>query len=154
MGQDSALWGEPPLTQHDKNIMIGLFGSTKPPKKVPITEPGDRGPGIIIGLSFAIGIIFIVTVARLMTRIFRKGQVFGADDWMIIPAIVSLRRSRFPSLSVIKLTGFQTIVIAYFSTIIARVPYACAGKHIDYCTYKEFGLFIEVCDLSSRNAIC
>ena len=68
--------------------MIGLFGSTKPPHKIPITEPGSQSAQLAIGLGFAIGITFFVTVGRLMTRAFRKGQVFGADDWVIIPAVV------------------------------------------------------------------
>ena len=106
MGQDSAFYGDPPLTQHDANIMVGLFGSTKPPHKVPITEPGDRGPGMIIGLSFAIGIIFIVTVGRLMTRAFRKGQVFGADDWVIIPAMV---RSQIISFDAVALSAAECL---------------------------------------------
>lgn len=68
--------------------MIGLLGSTKPPRKVPITDPGYRGTGLFVGLVFAIVITFFVTLGRLLTRAYRKGQKFGADDWVIIPGAV------------------------------------------------------------------
>ena len=38
----------------------------------------------------------------------------------------------------------QLLVIAYLANILARVTYACAGKHINYCTYADIALFLEV----------
>ena len=85
----SAFWGEYPASQHDSDIMVGLLGGTKPPKRVPITDYSDHRAGLLGGVIFAMVVIALVTIGRLLTRAFRKGQKFGADDWVIIPAMVS-----------------------------------------------------------------
>lgn len=86
----SAYYGHEPLNDHDRHLMQGLFGPKVPkPLVLPPGEPVSQSRGMVIGLIFAIIIITTVTGARLLTRILRKGQVFGWDDWIIIPAYVS-----------------------------------------------------------------
>ncbi|KAG8527141.1 uncharacterized protein KY384_008570 [Bacidia gigantensis] len=122
----SAYFGEPPLSSGDVTIMKGLFGSTKPPKRVPVPpgEPKTAAPGLVVGLSFAIVIVVFITGARLLTRIFRKGQVFGWDDWIVIPGV--------------------GIALAYFANLLVRTQTGCAGKHMNDCTYKELGVFTTI----------
>ena len=87
----SAYFGEPPYGPHDEILMEGLFGSTKVPKKVvlPPGAPESQAQGMVVGLCFAIIIVIFITGARLLVRMFRKGQKFGLDDWVIIPGAVS-----------------------------------------------------------------
>lgn len=89
--QDSALFGHPPLNQRDLDILLGLFGSKdKLPKPAIISpdQPHSLASQLLIGCGFAIALVIIITGARLTTRIWRKEQVFGLDDWVIIPAAV------------------------------------------------------------------
>ena len=87
---DSALFGSPPLNANDEDIIKGLFGTSKPPKPVslPPGAPVSQAKGLLIGLCFAIIFVIFITGARLMTRALRKAQVFGWDDWVIIPGAV------------------------------------------------------------------
>ena len=86
----SAFYGEPAYGPNDELLMEGLFGSKKPPKKVvlPPNAPESQAMGMLVGLCFAIVIVTLITGARLLVRIFRKGQKFGLDDWVIIPGAV------------------------------------------------------------------
>ena len=95
---NSAFFGQEPLDEHDRHLMAGLFGPKGVPKPLvlPPGEPVSQARGMVIGLIFAIIIITAVTGARLMTRVMRKGQVFGWDDWVVIPAYVS-RMASFSS---------------------------------------------------------
>jgi hypothetical protein len=43
---------------------------------------------MVIGASFAIALVVIITSARLLVRKFYT-RSFGLDDWVIIPAAVS-----------------------------------------------------------------
>lgn len=88
---NSAYFGHEPVDEHDRHLMAGLFGPKGIPKPLVLApgEPVSQARGMVIGLIFAIIIITVVTGARLMTRVMRKGQVFGLDDWVVIPAYVS-----------------------------------------------------------------
>lgn len=87
---NSAYYGTPPRNAKDAIIAKGLFGNKTPrPLVLPPGQPKSAAPGQIIGLSFAIVLVVLVTGARLFNRIFRKGQKFGLDDAVIIPGVVS-----------------------------------------------------------------
>ena len=78
---------------------------------------------MIVGLSFAIALVMLVTCARLYTRKFRK-RAFGADDIVIIPGAIGC--------------------VAYLSLIIGQATVGCLGKHLYDCTYEEVGWFAVV----------
>jgi len=97
---DSALVGQLPVTENDKLIYKALHMISPSPlnqdKRYPLGPPSapdasyeTRGPSIITGNSFAIALIIIITGTRLYVRRFQQ-HTFGADDWAIIPAAVSL----------------------------------------------------------------
>ena len=95
----SALWGDPPANANDRSILIGLEGSQsgkfKVPPKLPLAPgaPESHATGFIIGTAFAIALIVLITGARLATRALFRGQKFGLDDVVIIPASVGLEPS-------------------------------------------------------------
>ncbi|KAL9611937.1 MAG: hypothetical protein Q9167_003460 [Letrouitia subvulpina] len=109
------------------DILIGLFGSKdKLPKPaiIPPDQPHSLASQLLIGCGFAIALVVIITGARLATRIWRKEQVFGLDDWVIIPAAL--------------------LSLTYFINIIVRTHYGCAGRHINDCTYREIAIWAQV----------
>lgn len=127
----SALLGQPPNTYYDKLIFKGLHeispSSINPDKRYPLGPPvaanashKSRAPGMIVGVSFAIALVILVTCSRLYTRKFRK-RAFGADDLVIIPGAIGC--------------------VGYLSLIIAQATVGCLGKHLYDCTYHEVGWF-------------
>ena len=100
----SAFVGQPANTEKDFLITKGLFraynipdGALDPVKgfPLPFTRPANnhyqsRGPGLAIGVSFAILLVVLITGIRLMLRLSRRELRWGPDDWVIIPAVVSL----------------------------------------------------------------
>lgn len=106
---NSALWGEPPNSERDYQIIRGLFFFYKIPLS---TDPGlgfpthlhappdyhfeTRGPGVIAGLVVAIVLSFLITGTRLLLRSCRKDLRWGLDDWVIIPAAVGRSVNNVP----------------------------------------------------------
>ena len=99
---DSARVGRPPANENDLNIVKALMKiSGRPagnpangvpfgPPRAPGAPSDTRGPGVIAGMTVAMALVVFVTVSRLMVRKFHTRMEFGWDDWMIIPAAVSL----------------------------------------------------------------
>ena len=91
----SALFGEPPANDRDRLILIGLGRSRtnqyKVPKPVPLApgSPESQAKGFVIGTVFAIVLITLITGTRLAARTLFRRQKFGADDIVVIPAVVS-----------------------------------------------------------------
>jgi len=83
-------------------------------------SPPSRTKYMIIGQSFAIAVIAIITISRLLTRKFYL-RSWGMDDWVIIPGILG--------------------GIAYLCLDIVAVSKGCLGKHQWDCTYEELGWF-------------
>lgn len=97
----SALWGQPPNSERDYQIVRGLLfsygfpSSTDPALGVPTKQHApphyrfeSRGPGVIGGLVVAILLSFLITGTRLLLRGCCKDLRWGLDDWVIIPAAV------------------------------------------------------------------
>ena len=99
----SALLGHPPQTGRDaliyKALLIISPSSINPDKKHPFGPPAppnahyqSRATSMIIGVSFAIALVVLITGARLYVRRFVT-RAFSLDDWVIIPALVLLLHS-------------------------------------------------------------
>lgn len=126
----SALMGQPPISENDKLVYKALMEFS------PLTIKGlslishkshhSRAPGMILGTSFAIAFVIIITCTRLWVRLFRS-RVFGADDVVIIPACIGC--------------------VAFLSMLIAMESVGCLGRHLYNCTYKEAGNFYKVSEL-------
>ena len=114
----------PPANQHDEQIVKGMLllagitptasdiaqGVIIPPFRPPDYHFETKGPGIIAGLSFCIVVIIVVTLTRLYLRLFVRSLKFGADDYLMIPALI--------------------LAVAYPSLQIAMVTKGGAGKHM------------------------
>ena len=91
----SALWGDPPANANDKAILIGMTGAKsgkyKIPPKIPLApgSPESQASQAIVGLSIAIALVVLITGGRLAARALYRGQRFGVDDIVIVPAAVS-----------------------------------------------------------------
>lgn len=127
---NSVLLGLPPVT-HDDKLMYKALAETTPlllkvnpaPPGVPPRIHENRAPGMIIGTSFALIFVVIVTCARLWVRKYRT-RAFGADDMVIIPAAIGC--------------------VTYLSINIATEAKSCLGQHVYDCTYQGFRWFYEV----------
>jgi hypothetical protein len=95
----SALVGQRPVTSVDKLVYRALHivspSKVNPDKRFPLGPPPppnavyeSRATSMVIGASFAIALVVIITLARLLVRKFYT-RSFGLDDWVIIPAAVS-----------------------------------------------------------------
>ena len=125
----SVLLGEEPIRQDDKLIekalnqlspaVLKLLQAARA-QKAPYQT---KAPSIMIGTSFALVLVLIITTARLWVRGSRS-RAFGADDYAIIPGALGC--------------------VAYLSIEIAHGSAGCLGKHIYHCTYQEFGWLYEV----------
>lgn len=125
----SALVGEQPASYNDELVYRGLtFPSTKRLSRPSHVSHDNRAPGMIIGSSFAIFFVIIITGSRLWVRKYRL-RAFGADDVVIIPAAISC--------------------VAYLALAIASESAGCMGKHIFNCTYAEVALYLTVSELHS-----
>ncbi|KAI4189306.1 MAG: hypothetical protein LQ348_003815 [Seirophora lacunosa] len=127
----SAFIGQPPLAEDDRWIVKGALMAaglvTADPSeglKLPPARPSPdqyrfetRGPAIIAVSSVVIVIMFLVTVARLLARKFRKELKFRLDDWLMVPALI---------------LGMMWPVLQ-----ICAVKYAGGGKHLYDVTYHE-----------------
>jgi len=130
MTNSSALLGQPPATQNDYYIQNALLllspSQINPDPAYPFAPPAPANPSpsrakyMIIGQSFAIAIIAIITIIRLLTRKFYL-RSWGMDDWVIIPGILG---------------GITYITI----DIIAETK-GCLGEHQWDCTYEKLGWF-------------
>ncbi|KAI9718426.1 MAG: hypothetical protein M1812_004147 [Candelaria pacifica] len=132
----SAYIGQPPQTGDDywvvRNFLLNQ-GKTNPDPtkgvKIPPARPPpnlyhveSRSGGIIAGSAVTIVIMVFFTVARLILRWRRKsGQQFGADDWMIIPALI--------------------FAVLYPALQIFLAQHAGAGRHLYDVTYHQFYVF-------------
>ena len=101
----SAFIGKPPATQDDYWIIKGMlrmvFGPGVPldPNKgfpLLLQRPANnhyqsRGTRLLIGFSFAIVLIILVTGTRLWLRFSRRELRWGPDDFVIVPGVVSLK---------------------------------------------------------------
>lgn len=128
----SAYINTPPANELDERIaagmllLVGITPDIRDPKEgvtLPPFRPNDyvfetKGPGIIAGLSVCIAIVTVVTMTRLGLRLFVPRLVFGADDWLVIAALV--------------------LAVAYPSLQIAMITSGGAGKHMFDVTYQEY----------------
>ena len=130
----SALLGLPPQTENDKLVYRGLKIFSPDLLKInpgPAGRPhADRSPSMIIGTSFAIALVILITSTRIWVRLFRS-RAFGSDDIVIIPAAIG--------------------TCAYLGLNIATEAAGCLGEHIYDCTYSEFAWFYEVCSKARRD---
>lgn len=135
----SALMGQRPASSNDKIIYKALLrispSAINPDKRYPFGPPAPahtyrdtRAPSLIIGASFAMALIIIVTGTRLWVRKFRS-RAIGADDITIIPAAIGS--------------------LAYMALIISVARVGGLGKHLYDCTYEEIGWFAEVRGIDS-----
>ena len=128
----SAFVGQHPVSINDKLVHRGILLVLGPSflKKVtelPHTSQQNKASSLIIGSSFAIILIILITCSRLWVRKFRL-RSFKADDWVIIPAAIGC--------------------VTFLSSTIAIAKVGCLGKHVQDCTYDEFGRFYEVSEAS------
>ena len=99
---DSALFGHPPVTEHDYDTVkaigrvLGVYpGPMDPSKGFPqLAAPAGSPDPYIGGPNFAANIavlvlVVLVTTTRLMLRAFRHELKLGWDDWAIIPAVLA-----------------------------------------------------------------
>lgn len=97
----SVIYGQPPKNQRDYQIVQGLLrfyglpakldpalGMPFKPSAPPKYRFETRGPGVIVGISIAILLSFLITGSRLLLRGVQKDLRWGLDDWLIIPAAV------------------------------------------------------------------
>lgn len=98
----SALIGQPPSNQEDYWIIKGMMralgvpdGALDPSNGFPITlkpppnyQYETRGPRLLVGLSFAVFLVILITGTRLGLRLFRRELRWGLDDCVIISAMV------------------------------------------------------------------
>ncbi|KAI9794752.1 MAG: hypothetical protein M1835_006383 [Candelina submexicana] len=132
----SAYIGQPPQTDEDYWVVrnfLHLQGKTNadPTKgvKIPPAKPPpnvyhfeSRAPGIITGSAMTIVIMVFITVSRLIVRWRRKsGQKFGADDWMIIPALI--------------------FSVLYPAIQIYTAMHAGNGRHLYDVTYHQYDVY-------------
>ncbi|KAI5243437.1 hypothetical protein E4T43_04126 [Aureobasidium subglaciale] len=129
----SAYLGQPPATQDDFWIINGMYraaysfnkdpskGYLFVPKKPDHYEYDDKQAGIILGMAVAIAIMFLTTALRLALRQFKTGVRFGADDWILMPAVI--------------------MAILYPILQIAMVTRGGGGKHTWDVTYAEYYIF-------------
>lgn len=109
MAVESALFGQPPVTEFDLWVVTGIFKLYFPTKEPDIAAikngtvslpkpPGytfeSRRDEVLIGAYFIIPFLLLLTSARLATRLFVRRLTFGKDDILIIPATVSELRRR------------------------------------------------------------
>jgi hypothetical protein len=105
---ESALLGTPPKTEADYFIARAMLlvvrrpkgaktldpakGATLPPFRPPPSQYRyeTNGPRFIAGMSVCIAVMVAVTGTRLMLRYFRSSLRWGADDWLIIVAVVCI----------------------------------------------------------------
>ena len=128
----SALVGQKPANQHDKDIIEGFwrfinrhYGPGGPPhpsiipkKPVPGASDQSNVPRVY-GVSFAMFFfILLITTARLLTRALKKQLKWGSDDWAIIPATI--------------------LLLAYELVVVAGVKNSGFGKHIWEITYQNY----------------
>lgn len=137
----SALLGQAPISDEDKVIFRALRiispSSINPDKNYPLGPPASaksshrsHGSAMIIGSSFAIALVLLITCSRLGIRKYRS-RALGADDVLIIPAAIGC--------------------IVYLGLDIASESVGCLGQHLYDCTYHELYQFIKVrmdCDHS------
>ena len=133
---DSALIGTPPISYGDK-LIYKAIAELSPAileeasaAQARNASTHSRSTGMVVGASFALFFVLIITSARLGVRIYRS-RAFGADDILIIPAAVGC--------------------VAYICLDIAQETAGCLGKHIYACTYQEFKWFYEVCPAYTSN---
>ena len=133
---DSALIGTPPTSYGDRlvyEVLAELYPGVL--KKATAAQarnanPRSRSIGMVVGASFAVLLVLMITSARLCVRFYRS-RSFGADDIFIIPAAVGC--------------------IAYLCLDIAQETAGCLGKHVYACTYEQFKWFYEVRSDSAAN---
>lgn len=133
----SALVGQPPATQEDRDVLIGFARVAGIPDNLinpdkglmlPIKHEGDplasRSDSIIISLSFAIALVLLITGARLGLRFFRRDLRVGLDDLFIVVAAIG--------------------VCAWYAMSIGMAVLGGAGKHLYSITYHELWWFFRV----------
>lgn len=131
---DSALLGHVPISDEDiviyKALLIISPSSINPEKKYPFGPPApansshhSHGSAMIIGSSFAIALVLLITCSRLAVRKFRS-RALGADDAFIIPAAIGC--------------------IVYLAMNIASESAGCLGHHLYDCTYVKVDRFVKV----------
>ena len=138
----------PPANYHDAQIVKGMLllagiipnasqvaqGVIIPPFRPPNYHFETKGTRIIAGLSVCIVIIVVVTLTRLYLRLFVRSLKFGADDYLMIPALI--------------------LAVAYPSLQIAMVTKGGAGKHMfDIVSDSTYISPITILDRSNRLAI-
>jgi hypothetical protein len=148
----SAFFQQPPKTEDDYWIARSLLlptGLKLDPKKGiklgPPRPPPDlyhfetKGPGVIAGSTVCIVIMVSITFTRLLLRWFKASVRFGADDWLIIPGLVSCSVYHLIlMLAIDDLFLRQILAVAWPALQIAMVQYGGAGKHMYDVTYHEF----------------
>lgn len=130
---DSSTFNKPPHTQQDYWVVnafllnAGLTSDSPDngvhvlPERPSGYHHETRGPGIVIGNSACIAVMIIVTVTRLYLRWFSPRLNWGADDALMIPAVL--------------------MAIAYPALQISMVVYGGAGQHIYDITYHEYYIY-------------
>lgn len=130
----SALLGHQPLGYEDRAIYKSLLiispSSVNPDKRFPFGPPApanafhhSHAPNMIIGTSFTIALVIIITGSRLWVRAFRS-HALGADDVAIIPAAIGC--------------------VTFLALNIASESAGCFGKHLYDCTYVDLARFVKV----------
>ena len=112
----SARITDPPRTNKDTLIHQAIYLTspdwlTAPPNAPHNSDARSR----IIGESFALALIILITGTRLWVRASRNS--IGADDWVIIPGALGC--------------------VAYHALDIGSNTVGCVGKHVYDCTYRE-----------------
>ena len=119
--------GLPPVTYSDKLVYKAIYRLEPPIFTIIPARPGaphdSRSTGIVVGSSFAILLVLVITGTRLWVRKYRL-RTLGVDDVLIIPAGVGC--------------------IVCLSLTIALESVGCVGKHVYDCTYQEYDWFYEV----------
>lgn len=99
----SALVGQPPNTENDLFIIKGILrgagmvaadprnGYTVLPELTVSQADESKAISIVSGMSVCAAVMLLVSSFRLGARLFRAGLFWGIDDWMLIPATVSIR---------------------------------------------------------------
>jgi hypothetical protein len=146
------------LTGPEKLRLLATQGPAPPAGFIPpsITDPNyvapNRAKGIIIASVVSGAVAFIVVIARLIIRAFRKGiGRWGADDWWIIPGAVSSNSKSLWNNKFVLTDSCKILCLMNCVQAVAQAVYGGSGKHAYDLTWSEACIGYQVRSPSLSN---